>query len=128
MLEILAFLSRMQDAGYSMCVASGNKIEAIEYLLDRIGARHFFPIIVTNKDVHHPKPSPEIFLTAAERLGLPPEQCVVFEDAVNGVLAARAAQIRAIALATRTPEDNLRHAGADFVVKSYDDVGDEMLS
>ncbi len=122
------FLQRVRDAGYQMCIASGNKVEAIEYLLDRVGVRAFFSIIVTNKDASKPKPAPDIFLAAAEKLGLEPAQCVVFEDAVNGVQASKSAGIRCMALATRIPEEDLRAAGADFVVTRYDDISDAMIS
>lgn len=132
--EILAvrgvedFLKRVTDAGYEICIASGNKVEPIEYLLDRVGIRKYFSIIVTNKDANKPKPAPDIFLAAAKKLGLEPTQCIVFEDAVNGVQASKSAGMRCIALATRIPEKDLRTAGADYVVKSYDEISDDMIS
>ncbi len=122
------FLKKITERGYQICIASGNKLEAIEYLLARVGVRDFFEIIVTNKDAKKPKPAPDIFLAAAVKLGLLPSQCVVFEDAVNGVQASESAGIRCIALTTRTPADDLRAAGADYIVQSYDDVRDEMIS
>lgn len=122
------FLQHVTDAGYKICIASGNKVEAIEYLLERVGVQKFFSIIVTNKDAAKPKPAPDIFLAAAAKLGLEPAQCVVFEDAVNGVHASKSAGIRCIGLATRIPENDLRAAGADYVVKNYDEISDAMIS
>lgn len=122
------FLRRVKDAGYRICIASGNKAEAITYLLKRLGIQDFFSLIVTNKDVTLPKPAPDIFLAAAKKLELEPSQCIVFEDAINGVHAARSGGIRCIALATRIPEHDLRAAGADYVVKSYGDISDDMIS
>ena len=84
-----AFLSKMEKMEYRMVVASGNKPEAIEYILRKIGIREFFEAIVTNKDVIKSKPAPDIFLKSAEKLGLKPEECIVFEDAVNGIRAAQ---------------------------------------
>jgi len=125
---IREFLQRMRDRGFKMCIASGNKLEAIEYLLVRVGLKEFFSIITTNKDAKNPKPAPDIFLAAAEKLGLKPEECIVFEDAVNGVQAARAAGIHSIGLATRIPVEDLRAAGAHHVVRNYNEIDDEMIS
>lgn len=122
------FLANVVERGYKICIASGNKLEAIEYLLERAGVRDFFSIIITNKDAKKSKPAPDIFLAAASKLGLRPSQCVVFEDAVNGVLASESAGIRCIALATRIPKKDLRAAGADYVVMSYDEISNEMIS
>jgi beta-phosphoglucomutase-like phosphatase (HAD superfamily) len=69
----------------------------------------------------------DIFLKAAEKLGLQPEECVVFEDAVNGVKGAKAAGMKCIALKTTTPELRLRESGADYVVNSYNEVRSEMI-
>lgn len=122
------FLQRMHEAGYPMCIASGNKPEAIEYLLERTGIRYFFSRIVTNKDVARPKPHPDIFLKGAEVIGVEPGRCVVFEDAVNGVEAAGAAKIPCIALATRTPAEQLRNAGARLVISDYTKLGKDPFS
>lgn len=121
------FLKRVTRDEYKICIASGNKLEAIEYLLDRTGIRDFFSIIVTNKDVNASKPAPDIFLVAAKKLSLEPTQCIVFEDAINGVEASEAAGMRCIGLATRIPEDELRAAGADYIVTSYDQITDGMI-
>lgn len=121
------FLKRMQGRGYRMCVASGNKLESIEYLLDAIHVRTFFEFIVTNKDAEKPKPAPDIFLAAAKKFGFEPEECVVFEDAVNGITAAESAEMTSIAIASRIPEMNLRNAGADIVVKDYTELSDVMI-
>ena len=116
------FLKKVTEGGYQICIASGNKPEAIDYLLERVGVRNFFDIIVTNKDAAKSKPAPDIFLAAAAKLGLSPSECVVFEDAVNGAAASESAGIRCIGLATRIPEKDLRAAGADYVVQSYDEL------
>ena len=122
------FLKKVTERGYHICIASGNKPEAIEYLLERVGVRDFFDTIVTNKDAEKPKPAPDIFLAATAKLGLQPSGCVVFEDAINGVQASESAGIRCIGLATRIPEKDLKAAGADYVVKNYDEIRDEMIS
>lgn len=122
------FLARMKQAGMKMVVASGNRLEAIEVILKKTGIRDYFEAIVTSKDVSAPKPSPEIFLKAAEKLGLKPEECVVFEDAANGIQAAKGGHIPCIALTTGASKENLMAAGATLVVKDYTEITDDILS
>ena len=77
---------------------------------------------VSGRDFEQGKPHPEIFLTAAEELGLPPEECFVIEDAANGVQAAKAGNMAALGLARAEDEQLLEEAGADLVVTTLDDV------
>ncbi len=121
------FLENMKSRGMKMIVATGNKIDAAKLILSKIGILEFFQEIVTNSEVKHSKPFPDIFLKAAEKIGLKPEECVVFEDAVNGVQAAKSGHIRCIALLTTTPEKILADAGADHIVHNYDEVADKFL-
>lgn len=72
--------------------------------------------MVTTDDVTHGKPAPEPYLTGAKRLGLPPERCVVIEDAPAGIAAGRSAGIRVIGVCTTHTQAQLIEAGADFVV------------
>ena len=76
--------------------------------------------IVTGEDVANKKPAPDIFLAAAARLGVPPAACVVIEDAVNGVQAAKAAGMRCVAVAQTFPAEKLRQA--DVVRARLQDV------
>ena len=88
------------------------------------GTRLYFRGVVTGDDVTRGKPDPEVFLTAAAKLGVDPGRCVVFEDAVAGVEAARAGGMRCVAVTFvgHHPADKLRAAGADLVVGSLDAV------
>jgi beta-phosphoglucomutase len=77
---------------------------------------------VSGRDFKQGKPHPEIFLTAAEELKVPSEECFVVEDAANGVQAAKAGDMAALGLARADDEELLAGAGADLVVTSLDDV------
>jgi beta-phosphoglucomutase-like phosphatase (HAD superfamily) len=81
-----------------------------------------FDANVCGRDFAHGKPHPEIFLTAAAELGLPPEQCVVIEDAQSGVQAAKAGGMACIGVARLDDEALLQAAGADWVVASLDEL------
>lgn len=81
-----------------------------------------FETVVTAEDVVRGKPDPAVYRTAAERLGVPPERCVVVEDAVVGIRAGLAAGARVIAVASTAAHDQLQAAGAHHVVDRLDDV------
>jgi beta-phosphoglucomutase-like phosphatase (HAD superfamily) len=76
--------------------------------------------MVSAEDVTHGKPDPEVFLLAAQKLGMSPNRCVVFEDAHVGIEAARAAGMKVVGVATTHPADALQ--GADRVVRQLDEL------
>jgi beta-phosphoglucomutase-like phosphatase (HAD superfamily) len=88
----------------------------------------FFDVDISGRDFAQGKPHPEIFLTGAQELGLPPERCVVVEDAVSGIQAARAGGIAALGIARADDAQALAGAGADLVVTSLDDVDTDQLT
>ena len=81
----------------------------------------------TAPQVAKKKPAPDIFLEACRRLGLEPSACLVIEDALAGVAAARAAGCRCLAVTTSFPADKLAAAGADWVASGLDHVPVEVL-
>jgi beta-phosphoglucomutase-like phosphatase (HAD superfamily) len=92
----------------------------IETIFGMTGLAKFFRAVVTAEDVKNGKPAPDVFLTAAERIGATPERCVVFEDALVGIEAAHAGGMKCVAVATTNPLDVLGHA--DLAVASLCDV------
>lgn len=86
--EMLRFC---RERGIKTAVASSSMRKLVEHNLRFAGLDGYFDEIVTGADVARGKPHPDIFLMAAERLGVPPEKCVVFEDAFTGIRAAKAA-------------------------------------
>ena len=81
--------------------------------------------VVTGEDIAAKKPAPDIFLKTAERLHLPPGSCVVIEDAINGIQAAKAAGMRCVAVAQTFPADQL--CAADLVRQRISEVSLEDL-
>jgi HAD superfamily hydrolase (TIGR01509 family) len=101
----------------SLSVASGSMHAVIDVVLELRGLRRFFPTVVSAQDVAQGKPSPDIFLRAAQGMGVPPEQICVIEDAPSGVQAGKSAGMQVIAITNSMESDGL--AKADFVVDDY---------
>jgi beta-phosphoglucomutase len=83
-----------------IALATMSNRKVVDKLLPAKRVRDYFDVVVTADDVDKPKPDPEVFLVAAERLGVKPEDCVVVEDSVFGVRAAKAAGMRCIAVSS----------------------------
>lgn len=80
--------------------------------------KDYFQAWITADKVTHSKPHPECFLLGAESLGVAPERCIVFEDSLHGLAAARAAQTKVVALATTYPADELQGKG-DMIIPDF---------
>ena len=89
-------LAQLKARGYRMAVASSSPRKAIELCLQSLQIQHFFEVLFSSEQVARPKPAPDVFLAAAEKMDALPEICVVVEDSTNGTLAAKAAGMRCI--------------------------------
>ena len=103
---------------YKIALATSSKLEEAENVLSHFKIKKYFDEIITVDDVKNGKPDPEIYLLAAKRLGVPVEECVVFEDAAHGVEAAKAAGMRVIGITTNLPVEKL--GDADMVLDNFD--------
>ena len=112
---------KCRRAGLRLAVASSaDKIKVVANLKKIELPPESWDAVVTGERVEHKKPAPDIFLTAARDLRVPPAQCVVVEDAVNGIEAAKAAGMRCIAVAQTFPAERLQ--AADIVRDRISDV------
>jgi beta-phosphoglucomutase len=91
-------IDALVTAGFAIAAGSSGPPDNVFMVLDKLERRHVFDAVVTGHDVSRGKPDPEVFLTAARKLGLPPDQCAVIEDAPMGIEAANAAGMASIAL------------------------------
>lgn len=105
-------LTSLRAAGIPRAIGSSTERANLDCLLDLMNLRVFFDIIVSGEEVVHGKPDPSIFLLAAERLGVTPADCVVIEDALVGIEAARRADMTVLAVATTEPLAALHGATA----------------
>ncbi len=112
-------LQELQRAGVRQAIASSAPQENIDALVNELNMASFFQAIVSGCELKS-KPDPVTFLLAAERLGVNPQRCVVIEDALHGIEAARRAGMKCIAVATTNPVDLL--SPADLVVKRINEL------
>jgi len=117
-LELMS--AALSDSDFKVGIATSSTREKSEAVLKSAQIPYLKMEYVTGNDVEKKKPDPELFLTAARRLGLAPDQCVVIEDAPNGVAAAKAAGCRCIAVTNSTTSEQLTEA--DCVVNSLEQI------
>ena len=112
---VASWLHRLHSQGWLQAIASSAPRANVEAVLEALAVAQFFQGIVAAEDVHRGKPDPEVYLTAAARLGASPDRCIVVEDAVAGIKGARNAGMRSIGV---SPSG--KHLPADVVVRSLD--------
>ncbi len=117
---VVTWLTQLNEAGIPCAIGSSTHRLNIETGLASIGLKDRFQVIITAEDVSHGKPDPEVFLNAASRLTVPPESCVVFEDALVGIEAAHRGGMKVVAVATTNPIELLN--GADLAVHQLDEL------
>ena len=113
-------IKSFREHKFKMAIASSAPMENIQLVTRSLGIYNCFQAIVTGRDVAEGKPSPQGFLLAAERLGVKPKNCVVIEDAVAGVAAAKTAGMRCLAITSNHPRQSLKQA--DLIVDTLEAV------
>lgn len=116
----LELLKALDEGGISMAIASSTTIENIHLIVGSLGIADYFKAVITGHDVTEGKPSPQVFLLAAQRLGAEPKNCIVVEDAVAGVKAAKSAGMYCVAVSNSHPQEKLNEA--DLIVASLEMV------
>ncbi|KZK74876.1 MAG: beta-phosphoglucomutase [Pelodictyon luteolum] len=116
---LLGFLDTARSHGIKLAIGTGAGPKNIAFVLRLLGLENAFSAIVCADDVPHGKPAPDIFLRAAELVGAHPSSCVVFEDALPGLEAAKSAGMAAVGVTTTNSATEL--AGFDNVVRVIDD-------
>jgi beta-phosphoglucomutase len=120
------FLTELKNAGVKMAMATSATVQDINFIMDRIPIRNDFNAIVNSSMVSKPKPNPQIFLKAAERLNMPPEKCVVFEDSLAGIKAANSAGMKVVAITTGHTAAELHPV--NIVINDYSELTVQKLA
>lgn len=115
------FLERCREEGIKLGIATSNSRQLVENIAKVHNLRNYFSCIMTGCDVAHGKPSPDIYLAAAEGLDCPPSKCLVFEDIIPGIQAGKAAGMRVCAVedAYSVNDRERKKALADYYISDY---------
>lgn len=118
----MEFIESLNKANVPMAIVTSSAAEKMENLYHaHPDFTSHFTAILTAEDCRRSKPAPDCYLTAAARLGVPIERCVIFEDSFNGLASARAAGGRVVALATTNPAEELKDK-ADLVISDFTEI------
>jgi beta-phosphoglucomutase len=117
-----AFLDQLALRGIAVGIATAAPAKNRDLVLERSGLAARIPVVVGAEQVKRGKPAPDLFLTAAQQLGCEPSATLVFEDAVLGVQAGRAAGMRVCGVTTSEPSEVLLAAGAHFTIRDFTEV------
>jgi HAD superfamily hydrolase (TIGR01509 family) len=116
-------LEKLRQMKLHLAVATSSVSASARPFLDRHQLTGFFEVIVTGEEVEHGKPAPDIYLCAAEHLGIPADSCLVVEDALPGVAAAKAANMRVAAIPDRRFVDPREYEKkGDYVLTSLEEL------
>jgi HAD superfamily hydrolase (TIGR01509 family) len=116
-------LEQLREMNLPLAVATSSVSASARPLLDRTGIRGLFSVVVTGDEVQQGKPHPDIYLQAANKLGIPPEACLVVEDSLAGVAAGKAAHMRVTAIPDRRFVDPREYEKeGDYVIGSLSEI------
>ena len=123
---LMDFLEGARKADIPCAVVTGGPAENVDFVLNGLNIRHYFACIVDSSQYGRGKPAPDCYLQAAAKLGVEPRNCVVFEDAVNGIEAAIDAGMRVVAITGTNVRKALEEAGSDKVISAFDELEPEV--
>jgi HAD superfamily hydrolase (TIGR01509 family) len=116
-------LQDLRQMNLRLAVATSSVSASARPFLARHGLTAFFEVVVTGEEVEHGKPHPDIYLRAVEKLGVTPDACLVIEDALSGMAAAKAAKMRVAAIPdTRFVDPRDYKKGADYLLTSLSEI------
>lgn len=122
---LVAFLEQAREKGIPMAVGTSAPKENVIFTLDDLNLRKYFVGVVDDSMVTHGKPDPEVYLKGAEMIERAPDQCIVFEDALSGIEAGKAAGSKVIALATSHSREEL---DADLIIDNFSDLSWQQIT
>ncbi len=114
------FIKHLKENNVPLALATSSRRAKMEMVMDKVGLLSYFDVTVTAEDVVHGKPAPDIFIKAASLLDEAAGDCLVFEDTVNGINAAKGASMKCVALDSNDTPDLLNEA--DVVIESFKDL------
>jgi beta-phosphoglucomutase len=122
---LIGFLKVLRKDQIKIAVASAAPPENVDFVLDKTGIREFFNVILSADDVKRGKPDPEIYLKTAHKLACSPRSCLVFEDSIPGIQAAKNAGMKVAALTTTYPPAEFKDA--DLIINDFTGIEMDMV-
>jgi beta-phosphoglucomutase len=116
---VKSFLERLGALGIPRVLATSARADNVTLVLNRLQLLSYFEDIVSASDVCNGKPHPEVYLTAAKLASVQPETCLVIEDSLPGIQAAKAAGAFCLGMTTSQSEESLKEVGADWVAPDF---------
>jgi sugar-phosphatase len=116
-----------KKAGLPVAIASSSPTSVIDAVVDTVEIREHFDHIYSAQYEEYGKPHPAVFLKVARHFKVSPQDCLVFEDAPNGVIAAKAAQMKCVAVPDSTPAEHPFIQTADVVLESLEEFDEQLL-
>ncbi|MBA3723332.1 MAG: hexitol phosphatase HxpB [Candidatus Levybacteria bacterium] len=108
-----------------LAIASSSQMEIINAVLDKLAIRDSLSVICSAEHEPYGKPHPGVYITAAEKLEVQPEHCLAFEDSPNGVLSAKAAKMKCVAVPDEKMKDDKRFCIADLMINRLTEFDEE---
>ena len=127
----IAFVDDLHRKGVKTAVVTSSNMPKMESVYRKQpGFKHLFDAILTSEDFERSKPNPDCYLKAAQKLGVEPDECAVFEDSVNGLRSGRAARMKVVGLLTTNPKDVVAPLSdiqiSDYVGLTYESVSQSL--
>jgi beta-phosphoglucomutase family hydrolase len=117
---LVELLKNLKENNILVAVGSSAPVENIDFVLDKLNIRDYFDVVVVAAMVQRAKPAPDIYLKSAELLNVKPENCLVFEDALAGIAASRAAGMKVVGVATSLSAERLSET--DKIITDFTEI------
>jgi beta-phosphoglucomutase family hydrolase len=119
-------LNYFREKSIPLALATSSRKRKMRRVMLDTGFEQYFKVFITGEDVENGKPKPDMFLLAAQRLSVLPAKCLVFEDAISGVHAAKAAGMKCVAITNTHPENDL--SMADLIINDFGQISETVIS
>lgn len=118
---VIDSLNYVKKQNYACALASSSSMRLINAVVDKLNIRDYFDLLYSAEFEPYGKPHPGIFITAAKKLGSDPKHCLVIEDSVNGVIAAKAARMLCVAVPEEGKQNDPKFSIADYQLKTLEE-------
>ena len=115
-------LAYLKENNYKMAIGTSSSNDFMNTVVKALDIKSYFDTLCSAEHLSYGKPHPEVFLNCASNLGINPKQCIVIEDSVNGIVAAKAAQMKVIAIPDAENKNNPKFALADYILNSLEEL------